>query len=163
MKKTSSILYLLMTILLLSSCATSKQARNYSSTINGNWTLQNVSTEGISGKIKAQLFNEASSTCFNGSSWKFNNDNNLGSYTISANGSDCAANTRLIRWSIYEPAGQPKSLQFKRLDDKKNEIDENKGGFRFTIVEIGKTSMILRSELTFEGKPAAFVYNFTRN
>ena len=163
MKKTSSVLCLLMSIIILASCSSSKQARNYSSTINGNWTLQSVSTEGISGKIKAQLFNEANSACFNGSSWKFNNDNNLGSYTINQNSNDCASSTRIIRWSIYEPAGQPKSLQFKRLDNKKNEIDENKGGFRFVIVEINKTAMTLRSELTFEGKPAAFVYNFTRN
>lgn len=163
MKKTSSILYLLATVLILSSCATSKQARNYSSNINGNWTLQNVSTEGITGKIKAQVFNEAAYSCFNGSSWKFNNDNNLGSYTINSNGSDCAAITRLIRWSIHEPTGAPKSLQFKRLDDKKNEIDENKGGFRLIIVDINKTSMVLKYEMSFEGKPAAFVYNFARN
>lgn len=163
MKKTSSLLYLMLAVIILAACSSSKQARNYASTIDGNWTLQSVTTEGISGKIKAQLFNEANSTCFNGSSWKFNNNNNLGSFTINQNSNECASSTRLIRWSIFEPAGQPKSLQFKRLDNKKNEIDENKGGFRFTIVDINKTSMILKSEITFEGKPAAFVYNFLRN
>jgi hypothetical protein len=163
MKKRSSILYLLVTVIVLASCSSSKQARNYSSTINGNWTLQSVTTEGITGKIKAQLLNEASSTCFNGSSWKFNNNNNLGSYTINQNGSECPSINRSIRWSIYEPTGQPKSLQFKRLDEKRNEIDENKGGFRFIIVDINETSMKLKYEMTFEGKPAAFVYNFVKN
>ena len=98
-----------------------------------------------------------------GSSWTFNKNNSLGSYSISQNANECAAIRRDFRWSIYEVAGQPKLLQFKRLDKNLKEIDENGGGFRFTIVSIDNTSMQLRSDLIFEGKTASFIYNFVKN
>lgn len=148
--------------LLISSCATSKQARTYQHTINGNWSVVSVKTEGISGKVIAKSFNEANATCFEGSTWSFNEHTNLGSYVILKNAGDCAAMKREIRWSVYEAAGQPKSFQFKRLDSKLKEIDENGGGFRMNISQIDKTTMTLRSEITFEGKPAAIVYSFER-
>lgn len=148
---------------LLHSCATSKEARTYKKTVDGNWQLQTVVSEGITGKIKAQIFNEEDFNCFVGSSWSFNSRNSLGSYTISNNAGECVALKRDIRWSIYEAEGQPKLLQFKRLDEKLKEIDEASGGFRFTIVQLNDNSMQLRSDINFEGKPAAFVYNFVRN
>jgi len=149
-------------MLILASCATSKEARTYKSTLNGNWQLQTVTTEGITGKVKMELFNEADFNCFVGSSWSFKSQNNLGKYSIQKNGNECAALTREFRWSIYEAPGEPKLFQFKRLDDKLKELDENSGGFRFTITQLDNSSMILKSNISFEGKPAAIVYNFVR-
>lgn len=148
---------------ILYSCATSKEARTYKKTVDGNWQLQTVVSEGIQGTIKAQIFNEEDFNCFVGSSWNFNSRNSLGSYTISNNAGECVAMKRDIRWSIYEAEGQPKLLQFKRLDNKLKELDEASGGFRFTIVQLNDNTMQLRSDITFEGKPAAFIYNFVRN
>lgn len=162
MKKVNIVLQLFLLIILVSSCSTSKEARGYKKTIDGNWQLQTVVTEGIMGKIKAQVFNEADFNCFVGSSWHFNSNNSLGSYTISQNAKECEAIKRDIRWSVYEPAGLSKQLQFKRLDSKLKEIDENSGGFRFTIIQADNNSMQLKSEFTFENKPAAFIYNFVR-
>ncbi|MEO6669179.1 MAG: hypothetical protein ABIN36_06865 [Ferruginibacter sp.] len=162
MKKVNIVLQLFLLLILVSSCSTSKEARGYKKTIDGNWQLQTVVTEGIMGKIKAQVFNEADFNCFVGSSWHFNSNNSLGSYTISQNAKECEAIKRDIRWSVYEPAGLSKQLQFKRLDSKLKEIDENSGGFRFTIIQADNNSMQLKSEFTFENKPAAFIYNFVR-
>lgn len=162
MKKINLIWSSLVVIMMLASCATSKQARTYKKEINGNWQLQTIVTEGITGKIKAQIFNEEDFNCFVGSSWSFNQNNSLGSYNISQNGGECVAVKRDIRWSIFEAEGQPKLLQFKRLDKNLKEIDDNGGGFRFTIVSIDKSTMQLRSDITFEGKSAAFVYNFVK-
>lgn len=163
MKKTPWILVQLMfVVMLLAACSTSKEARTYKKTINGNWQLQTVVSEGIMGKIKAQVFNEADFNCFVGSSWNFNSYNSLGSYTVAQNATECTAVKRNIRWSIYEADGQPKTFQFKRLDDKLKEIDENNGGFRFTIVQLDQHNMQLKSDIMFEGKPASFVYNFVR-
>ncbi len=163
MKKIAVIFQLSLVILLLVACSTSKEARTYKKTINGGWQLQTVVSEGITGKIKAQVFNEADFNCFIGSSWNFNSNNSLGSYSISKNGDECAAIKRDIRWSIYEEAGQPKLFQFKRLNDKLKEIDENSGGFRFAIVQLDNSTMKLRSDIVFEGKPASFTYNFIKN
>ncbi|MEO6538044.1 MAG: lipocalin family protein [Ferruginibacter sp.] len=163
MKRTSLLLTSFIFIILFTSCATSKEARNYKKSINGRWQLQTVVTEGITGKIKAKVFNEADFNCFVGSNWSFNQNNALGSYTIAKNGGECVAVKRDIRWSVYETKDQPTLLQFKRLDNKLKEIDENSGGFRFTIVKVDNVSMQLRSDITFEGKPASFIYNFVKN
>lgn len=163
MKRAALIFDIILIILLFASCATSKEGRSYRRSINGNWQLQTVVSEGITGKVKTQLFNEADFDCFVGSNWNFNNNNSLGSYTIMKNANQCAAVKRNIRWSIYEAKDQPKLFQFKRLDDKLKEIDENSGGFRFTIVQLDNNKMQLRSDITFEGKPAAFIYNFVKN
>lgn len=148
-------------LLMLASCSTSKEARVQRRTIDGNWQLQTVVTEGIAGKVKAQIFNEEDFNCFIGSSWTFNGNNSLGSYNIAQNSGECVAMKREFRWSIYEAPGQPKLFQFKRLDAKLKEIDDG-GGFRFTIVTLEDKRLQLKSDLTFEGKPASFIYNFVR-
>ncbi len=163
MKRVNIALPLLLSSLLFISCSSSKQARVYKKTLDGNWQLQTVVTEKISGKFKAQLFDEADFNCFVGSSWSFNDRNNLGFYSINKNANECSAIKRNIRWSIYEAtATEPKLLQFKRLDDKYKELD-NDAGYRFTIIKMDDNSMQLRSDIIFEGKPASFVYNFVRN
>ena len=47
-------------------------------------------------------------------------------------------------------------------NSKLKEIDENSAGFRFTIVQLNDNAMQLKSDITFEGKPASFIYNFVR-
>lgn len=132
------------------------------SKINGNWMLQTITTEGISGKVTAQIFNEASFKCFVGSSWKFSSNNSLGSYNINASGTECGSISRAIRWSVYEPKGAAREFQFKRLDEKRNPMDGDEG-FRLEIADLTTTSMQLKSHIIFEGKPAAYVYNFVKN
>ena len=109
-----------------------------------------------------QLFNEADFNCFIGSSWSFNNYNSLGTFNISKNANECVAVKRNIRWTIYEAKGEPKLLQFKRLDDKLNAMDDG-DGYRFSIFQLDNNNMQLRSNITFENKPASLIYNFVRN
>jgi hypothetical protein len=85
----------------------------------------------------------------------------MGSYNIVDTKQECGQVKRMIRWSIYEPKGAEKEFQFKRLDDKKNPMDDN-DGFRLSIVSLDATSMRLRSAITFEGRPAALIYNFVK-
>jgi hypothetical protein len=162
MKRAALIFDIILIILLFASCATSKEARNYRQSIDGNWQLKTVVSEGITGTIKSQLFNEADLACFVGSTWSFNKNNSLGSYTLATSGTQCAAVKRDLRWSIFEAENEPKLFQFKRLDNKLKEVDENSAGFRFTILQLNESTMQLRSDITFEGKPAAFIYNFVK-
>lgn len=145
----------------LSCCSVSKEAGSIRKEINGNWMLETITTEGITGKVTATIFNEASFTCFVGSSWNFMSNNSLGNYSINASGTDCSTLTRTIRWSIYEPKGEAKKFQFKRLNDKKNAMD-NGDGFRLEISQLTGTTMQLKSHILFEGKPATYVYNFVK-
>jgi len=148
------------------SCSTSKEARNYAKQIDGKWQLQTVVTEGIAiaNQTKTQLLNEADLSCFVGSSWTFNNKTNLGTYTINQNGGECVAVKRYVRWSFYEAAGQPALFQFKKVDDKYyKDVEEGNSGYRFTVLQLDNTTLKLKSDVTFEGRPASFVYNFVRN
>lgn len=153
------LLFLL--IALLNACSVSKEARGYKKTINGSWILQTITTEGVSGIIKMKVFNEANSECFIGSEWNFTSSNSLGKYMLVDTKKECTPFTRLFRWSIYEPKGEEKVFQFKRLDDKKNSMD-NGDGFRLKIVELNDNSLKLKSEIIFEGKTAAIIYNFVQ-
>ncbi|MFI5129285.1 MAG: DUF5004 domain-containing protein [Chitinophagales bacterium] len=162
MRNTFITLPLIIISFLLTACSASKEARTNKKTIDGNWQLQNVVTEGIMGKVKVQLFNEADLSCFAGSTWKFNDRNSLGTYSVTKNTNECGAVVRDIRWSIYETKNEPGLLQFKRLNDKLKEMDDG-DGFRFTIVQLDKNTMQLKSAITFENRPAAVIYNFTRN
>ena len=162
MKKIKNALLFLSIATLLASCASSKEGRTYKKTIDGNWQLQTVATEGIAGRVSIQLFNEADFSCFFGSNWNFNNTNSLGTYDITKSTSECVALKRNIRWTVYEEKNEPKLLQFKRLDNKYKVMD-NGDGFRFTIVFLDKTTMQLKSDVVFEGKTVSIIYNFIKN
>ena len=162
MKKLSFVISTLLVVFIISSCSTSKEARTFKKNVVGNWQLKTITTEGITGKIKAQVLDEADFNCFVGSTWKFNNNNNLGFYEISKNGAECVAVKRNIRWSIFDENGFPKMLQYKRVDARYKDLDEDKAGFRFNILQLTDNTMQVKSDITFEGKPASFIYNFVR-
>ena len=149
-------------IMALGSCSGSKEGRTIKKSINGNWVLQTVTVEGITGVVKTTVFNEADLSCFIGSEWNFDSNNNMGSYTLVDKSKNCTLVKRFIRWSIYEPKDAAKEFQFKRLDDKKNAMD-NGNGYRLTVIEHGETNLKLRSELVFEGKNSSIIYNFVKN
>lgn len=142
------------------SCAASKEGRVMKKKINGEWLLKTITTEGINGKVTAKLFNEAPFNCFVGSYWSFVRNGN-GTYIFNQNGTECNAITRPIRWSIYEPKGEEKRLQFKRLGNDNKDLD-NGEGFRMNIVRLTDSSMQLKSPVSFEGNQAAYLYNFVK-
>lgn len=162
MKKLTFITSMLLIVFVISSCSSSKQARTYEKSVAGNWQLQTITTEGITGKIKVQVLSEADFNCFIGSTWRFDKNNSLGSYEISKNGGECVAIKRNIRWSIFEEAGVPKMLQYKRVDAKYKDMDAGQAGFRFTILNLNGTNMQLKSDVLFEGKTASLIYNFIK-
>lgn len=131
-------------------------------TIHGNWTLQTINIEGNNSIINVKVFNEADNNCFIASTWNFVANNSMGTYTLPSSASGCSPLTRSIRWSIFEQEGEERKLQFKRLDDKKNPMDDN-NGYRLTIVALTESSMQLKSAITYEGKPVNIVYNFIKN
>jgi len=152
---------LLMLSLLFTACSGSKEAKTMKKTINGEWTLGTITVEGVAGKVNATVFNEADYNCFTGSTWHFVSNNSSGTYTLPGVGPGCTAISRKIRWSIYEPAGQEKRFQFKRLDDKNNPMDNN-DGYRLSVVALSDSNMQLKSTITFQNKPASIIYNFIK-
>lgn len=162
MKKFTSNLFIFSLSLFIISCGASKEARTFEKSIDGTWQLETIVSEGITGNFKAKVFDEEDFNCFIGSTWKFNKGNNLGSYTIAKNGGECVAIKRDFRWSIFQPAaGAASMLQFKKLTTNLKEI-ENDAGYRFTILNANQNNMRVRSEFLYEGRTAAFIYNFIK-
>jgi hypothetical protein len=154
-------LFVILVALSFSACSVSKEARSMRRDINGDWVLQTITTEGITGVTKTKIFNEAEFGCFIGSEWNFISNNSMGSYNLVDKSKDCVPLKRYIRWSIYEPKDLPKEFQFKRLDDNKNAMD-NGDGYRLTVTELDNDHMKLRSELVFAGHAGAIIYNFVK-
>ena len=86
----------------------------------------------------------------------------MGSYTLVDKSKNCTQLKRFIRWSIFEPENAAKEFQFKRLDDKKNAMD-NGDGYRLTVTEVNSNTLKLRSDITVDGKSGALIYNFVKN
>lgn len=148
-------------MIFIAGCAGSKEARTLKKSIDGNWNLETVTVEGNSSILNVKVFNEADNNCFIGSSWNFIGNNGTGSYTLLEGKGGCNGLTRKIHWTIYEPEGEEKKFQFKRLDDKGNPLDDN-NGYRLTISSLTETTMKLVSRITYEDKPVDIVYNFVK-
>lgn len=161
MKFLNGSLIILLFAISLGSCSISNEARSMKKAFNGDWVLQTITTEGITGVAKTTIFNEAEFGCFIGSQWNFVSNNSMGSYTIFDKGKGCVQLKRFIRWSIFEPKDLSKEFQFKRLDDKKNSMD-NGDGYRLLVEEQTKNTMKLRSDIVYDGHAGAVIYNFTR-
>lgn len=164
MKSKSALCSLIIAIAIIAftSCSVSKEARSIKKNINGNWILQTVTVEGIAGVVKTTVFNEADLSCFIGSEWNFIANNSMGSYNLVDKSKNCTPVKRFIRWSVYEPENAAKEFQFKRLDDNKNAMDSG-DGYRLTVTEHGDNGFKLRSDIVFEGKAGAIIYNFVKN
>ncbi|WP_373519476.1 lipocalin family protein [Pricia sp.] len=155
----SSVLTILASLFLLS-CSTTQPIRDDRKTVDGTWTLDDVRYENNEGDFKAKLFDDASAVCFEGSTWFFRNNNSTGSYTIQP-GSLCSGGERNIRWSIIESQGGGQQLQFKYIDQKKNDI-YGRTGYRLDVVSITPSQMVLKSNVTVDGNPISVVYEFSR-
>ncbi len=146
--------------LLLFSCSTTKDVRDDRKVVDGTWTLNDVGYEDNDGDFKAKLFDDASAVCFEGSTWFFRNNNSTGSYTIQP-GSLCSGGERNIRWSIIDSQGGGQQLQFKYIDEKKNDI-YGRTGYRLDVVSITPSQMTLKSNVSVDGNPISVVYKFSR-
>jgi hypothetical protein len=160
MQATSFKLLLALSIL-FTACAGSKEARTMKSSINGTWNLETITVEGNSSVLGLKVFNEADNNCFIGSSWNFVGNNGSGNYNLMEGKGGCSMVSRKIKWSIYEPAGEEKKFQFKRLDDKGKPLDEN-DGFRLSIKSLEQNNMSLVSQIMYEAKPLNIIYNFVK-
>ena len=155
------ILLLGAAMLIVSSCAISKEAREKRNTLSGSWTLNDISFENNSGNFKAVLFNDVEDICLEGSDWFFRDNNSTGRYTISPS-TLCSAGDRFIRWSVVEQGATGNSqLQFKFIDEKRNDISGGVG-YRLNIETLTEQSMTLKSNVSVDGETVTVVYDFTK-
>jgi hypothetical protein len=159
MKILSNCFTALIIVLWLVTCSVSKEGRIIKKAINGSWVLQTVTTEGITGSFKSRIFNEADFSCFIGSEWNFSKKG-TGSYAIVDLTKECPPVRRSITWSVDEIKDGVKQFSFKRFDDKKVRMDEE--AFKVIITQLDARLMKLRSDIIYDGHPAAMIFNFVK-
>ena len=155
MKQVITVLFLS----LLFSCGTSKTVKESRKTIKGEWVINTISYS-ESGTYKVSLFNDASKTCFEQSTWKFIPNNNSGVYTI--NDSNCSTGERNFNFTIQEIDSATGLYNFLlKPTDAKGNSDTNQG-FRLTLAQLSETNMRWEQTLTVDGKPFTIKMNFTK-
>ena len=124
--------------------------------VTGNWTLNDITFEGLPESAVKTLFDESSYKCFEGSTWSLTNSGN-GSYTLPG-GADCAAKTQTIFWSV-SPADQ--TFQFKKIfeGDKAKNVTS---GYRSVLSATDGDTMVIKSPVDYGTSPAYIVLNFTK-
>lgn len=146
---------------ILVSCGTSKVAREARKTFDGNWTLTSVTYPNNPGEFNVTLFNQASASCFEGSTWDFVSNNNRGTYNISGVG--CEDQTNYFIWSIDEentPAGVYDFL-LKPTNDNYKSTTGNQG-FRLNLKSLTDTNMVWEQTVSLDGSPFTIRMNFTK-
>jgi hypothetical protein len=118
----------------------------------GNWTLTNVSYEGLVPGSVQTLFNQASPDSFNGSVWKLTNSGN-GLITLT-NGT-----SQTIFWSYDKSNGD--IFQFKKLyqGDSASKVQD---GYQLIVAAIDDSGMTLKLPVSLGDKTAYVVLAFSK-
>ncbi len=124
--------------------------------VTGNWTLNNITFEGIPDVAVRSFLGETSYKCFVGSSWRLTNSGN-GSYALPASAS-CGAKTQNIFWSV---STADETFQFKKLyeGEKAKNVTE---GYRLVLTSADDNTMTVKSPIEYSGKTAYVVMNFVK-
>ena len=152
------ILFLLITVSLLS-CGTSKTVRDSKKVIKGDWTLNKI-TYNRSGTYNVTLLNDASKTCFEGSTWQFVPNNNTGIYTIS--NPSCTIGERYFVFTIQEIDETTGLYDFLLKPTNEKHKSESNQGFRLELTSLSDTFMQWQQTVTVDGSPFTITMNFTK-
>jgi hypothetical protein len=158
----NAFLPLMASTILLAACSSSKNAVGVKrDDVKGTWILNNITTEGVasSERVKLTVLDEGTADCLTGSTWTLPMNGN-GSYTIPTR-TGCVSGQKNIVWSYRTENDQP-IFQFKKMEGgvKAKDITE---GYRFKILQADASSMVLMSEISYQGRPVYVKYNFSKS
>jgi len=147
---------------LMASCGgTSKVAKEARKTFDGNWTLTSITYPNNTGEFDVTLFNEATASCFENSTWDFVSNNNRGTYTVSGVGCDGTSNYFI--WSIDEEnttAGLYDFLLKPTNEDYKSTTGDQ--GFRMNLRSVTENNMVWEQTVSLDGSPFTIRMNFSK-
>lgn len=150
---------LLLTIISVLSCGTSKTVRTSKKVIKGDWILKTINYS-ETGTYNVTLLNDASKACFEGSSWKFIPNNNTGIYTI--NGSSCESGERNFVFTIQEVNAETGLYDFLLKPTNAKSKSETNQGFRLSLKALSDTDMQWQQTVNVSGKPFTITMNFNK-
>ncbi len=152
------IIVLLLTLSVLS-CGTTNVVRNSEKDLKGTWTLNsfNYSKTGV---FNVNIFDDASTDCFEGSTWEFVPNNNTGTYQINSSG--CATGERNFNFYIQEIDQATGLYNFMLKPTNAKGKSDNNQGYRLKLAGITETTMQWRQTVTLDGSPFTIFMNFTK-
>tara|TARA_R110002020_G_scaffold97177_3_gene232071 strand:- start:214 stop:693 length:480 start_codon:yes stop_codon:yes gene_type:complete len=140
-------------------CGTPKTVQESRKVIKGYWSLDNI-TYDSSGTFNVTLFNDTSSECMEGSSWRFIPNNNTGNYNI--DNPNCPTGERNFIFTIQEI--DPTSGLYDFLlkpTNAKGKSDTN-AGYRLRLAQLNDSSMRWEQTVSLDGKPFKINMNFSK-
>ena len=151
-------LYVIIVLLILTSCSVSKAVQESKKSIKGNWTLTTINYS-ESGVFNVVLLKDSPADCFKGSTWQFIPNNNTGSYTL--NNSICTTGMRHFVFTIEDVNSDGFQGFLLKPTDEKHKSETNQG-FRFSLLTLTQSEMQLRQTVTLDGKPFNIIMNFSK-
>lgn len=155
-----NLMYLSFAAILFISCNSSKVVADSEKLMRGNWTVSDVSVDGINQSyVDVTVFDEANSKCFEGSNWYLVQNNASGNYTLNGGG-DCPSVTTKVKWFVTDENGQM-YFNFKKVyegEKPKNVVD----GYKMRVASNTGSTIVLVQDLMFEGKPISVNYTFQK-
>lgn len=154
-------IFAMLSIILLTSCGSAKLIKEKEKSLEGEWTLTNVSYPNSSGFFDVTLFQTADAKCFETSVWRFINNNNRG--TVDLFDTNCTTNSQNIVWSLEESnmQGYDYNVILKMAEEDKARKD--KQGSKLQIKTLSETEMVWDLNVQFQSKPMIVRLQFIKN
>ncbi|MBD0823451.1 MULTISPECIES: lipocalin family protein [Aestuariibaculum] len=150
---------LLFVAVTMMACGGSKTVRVSKKVIKGNWSLNTI-TYSKAGTYDVTLLNDASKSCFEGSTWQFIPNNNTGVYSIGKYA--CESGDRHFIFTIDEVDKTTGLYDFllKPTDEKGN--SETNKGFRLSLTSLSDTQMQWQQTVIVDNQPFTISMNFDK-
>jgi hypothetical protein len=152
-------LILLFIAVSLISCGASKTVRVSKKVIKGDWVLSSINYS-QTGTYNVTLFNDASKTCFEGSTWQFVPNNNTGVYTI--NDASCPTGERHFVFTIQEVDAETGLYDFLLKPTNEKHKSETNQGFRLKLSALSEYDMQWQQSVNVGGSSFTINMNFSK-
>jgi len=143
----------------IASCAPSKVVQDSRKVIKGYWNLDEISYS-EKGSFNVQLFHDASTECFEGSTWRFIPNNNTGVYSIED--ADCPVGDRNFVFTIQEVDKETGLYDFLLKPTNEKGKSESNIGYRINLQHLTETDMQWKQTVRLDGQPFDIYMNFTK-
>ncbi len=124
------------------------------SKFTGDWTISNVTYEGLVEGAVQTVFDQAPPRSFVGSTWKLTNSGN-GIYTLPS------GTSQTIYWSVNNNDSRGQLLQFKKIyqGDKAKNVST---GYQLLVAGNDGSSMTLKTPVAYGNTTGYIVYSFNK-
>lgn len=146
----------------LASCGATKVERQAQKTLKGEWTLTKITYPDSQGVFTVNLLQDASASCFVGSTWSFIPNNNHGAYTITDG--TCQTGKRNFIFDVIETSPDSGLFDFtlKPVADGENPRKATTG-YRMNLSYLSGAVMTWEQMVRVDGDLFTVQLHFSRN